>query len=159
MSINLVLHFEWTSVNSVEQNVSEQKEKHTFEMKLSSSHADSFAACGSHFKHLPDAQRLGFHPVVQHAHQSPKGKTAPSCGTSLNSAKGDDYFFMLRSCEVFTSYLLVSFYRTWTSSPSLQWGLGTRWPKCWAGSSPQPQREAWPSSSSPLWLRNYLVIW
>lgn len=30
--------------------------------------ADSLPACGSHLQHLPDAQCLGFHSVVQHAH-------------------------------------------------------------------------------------------
>ena len=54
-------------------------------MYFSSVCADSFPACGRHFQHLPDAQRLGFHPVVQHAHQPPKGKTVPSGGQGLNS--------------------------------------------------------------------------
>lgn len=43
-------------------------------------HADSFPARGGHLQHLPDAQRLGLHSLVQHAHQPPKGKAAPPAG-------------------------------------------------------------------------------
>lgn len=48
---------------------------------LNTCFADSFPARRGHLQYLPDAQRLGLHPVVQHAHQPPKGKTAPSGGT------------------------------------------------------------------------------
>lgn len=36
--------------------------------------ADPLAACGGHLQHLPDAQCLGVHPVVQHADQQPQGR-------------------------------------------------------------------------------------
>lgn len=42
--------------------------------------ADPFPARGGHLKHLPDAQRLGLHPVVQHADQPPEGTAAPPAG-------------------------------------------------------------------------------
>lgn len=36
--------------------------------------ADPLAARGGHLEHLPDAQCLGVHPVVQHADQQPQGR-------------------------------------------------------------------------------------
>lgn len=52
-------------------------------LKYPFQHADSFPARGGHLKHLPDAQRLGLHSLVQHAHQPPQGKTASSAGRAL----------------------------------------------------------------------------